>query len=204
MEPFLSITEIAAPLEIADIDTDMLFPAAFLKTVKRNGLSKALFYNMRVEQPDFVLNKSPWDRAGILIALHNFGCGSSREHAPWALMDFGIKCIIAPSFAEIFQGNCFKTGILPIELDEGEVKLLLSEAKDPATAMMKVDLEDQMITRAKGQRLPFSVDPQRRQRLLHGTDDIELSLAHVEDMTRHEQRSAEAQPWLKPIPAELP
>lgn len=204
MKPFASITEIAAPVEIADVDTDMLFPSAFLKTVSREGLSNALFYNIRKANPDFPLNVAPWDRAGILIALDNFGCGSSREHAPWALLDFGISCIIAPSFADIFRGNCFKNGILPIELGRSEVELLLAEAKEPATAALTIDLESGTITRAGGEQIRFSVDPQRRQRLLNGIDDISLSLKYADDIDRHERRSSEAQPWLKPIPAELP
>lgn len=204
MKPFLSITEIAAPVEIADVDTDMLFPSAFLKTVSRDGLANALFYNIRAGDPDFPLDNAPWDRAGILIALDNFGCGSSREHAPWALLDFGIRCIIAPSFADIFRGNCFKNGILPIELGRSDVELLLAEAKNPATATLTIDLQDETITRSGGEQIRFSVDPQRRQRLLNGVDDISLSLTYADDIDRHERHSAEAQPWLKPIPAELP
>lgn len=204
MMPFTFITAIAAPVEIADVDTDMLFPAAFLKTVSREGMAKALFHNVRADDPDFPLNKAPWDRAGILIALDNFGCGSSREHAPWALLDFGIRCVIAPSFADIFRGNCFKNGILPITLQRGEVELLLAEAKNPATATMTVDLETGTITRAGGGQIRFSVDPQRRHRLLNGIDDISLSLTYADDISRQEERSAKMQPWLKPIPAELP
>lgn len=204
MKPFTSITAIAAPVEIADVDTDMLFPAAFLKTVSREGMAKALFHNVRADDPDFPLNKAPWDGAGILIALDNFGCGSSREHAPWALLDFGIRCVIAPSFADIFRGNCFKNGILPITLGRSDVELLLAEAKNPATATMKVDLETCTITRASGAQIRFSIDPQRRNRLLNGIDDISLSLAFAGDIDRHEHRAAELQPWLKPIPAELP
>lgn len=204
MKAFTSLTAIAAPVEIADVDTDMLFPAAFLKTVSREGMAKALFYNVRADDPDFPLNKAPWDHAGILIALDNFGCGSSREHAPWALLDFGIRCVIAPSFADIFRGNCFKNGVLPITLDRSDVELLLAEAKDPATATITVDLETGTITRAGGAEIRFSVDPQRRHRLLNGIDDISLSLTFAKDVDRHEHRAAEAQPWLKPIPAELP
>mgnify|MGYP003579665778 CR=1 FL=1 len=204
MKPFISITAIAAPVEIADVDTDMLFPAAFLKTVSREGMAKALFHNVRVDDPDFPLNKAPWDHAGILIALDNFGCGSSREHAPWALLDFGIRCVIAPSFADIFRGNCFKNGILPITLRRSDLELLLAEAKNPATATMTVDLETGTIIRGGGAQIRFAVDPQRRDRLLDGIVDISLSLALAGDIDRHEHRAAASQPWLKPIPPELP
>ena len=203
MKPFTAITSVAAAVEIADVDTDMLFPAAFLKTVSREGMAKALFHNVRVNDPDFPLNKAPWNHAGILIALDNFGCGSSREHAPWALLDFGIRCVIAPSFAEIFRNNCFKNGILPITLDRIEVELLLAEVKNPATAIMTVDLEAGTITRTGGAQIRFMVDPQRRDRLLNGIDDIALSLKYIGEIALKERQFAKAQPWLRPIPADL-
>ncbi len=204
MIPFVSITEVAAPLELADIDTDMLFPAAFMKTVSRDGLSEALFYNARVADAEFPLNKAPWDRAAIIVALDNFGCGSSREHAPWALLDFGIRCIIAPSFAEIFRGNCYKNGILPVELSRQDVESLLSDVKNPETAVLTVDLETETITRAEGAQIRFSTEPRKRYRLLNGVDDIDASLTYARDITSHEHSLARAYPWLRSIPAELP
>ncbi|MET0373248.1 MAG: 3-isopropylmalate dehydratase small subunit [Rhizorhabdus sp.] len=204
MTPFTSLTAIAAAIPIANIDTDMLFPAAFLKTVSRDGLARALFHGLRMADPDFPLDHAPWTEARILVSLDNFGCGSSREHAPWALLDFGIRCVIAPSFAEIFQGNCFKNGILPVAVDRAVVEMLLADAADPVTATMTVDLEARTIVRFNGETIDFSVDDQRRERLLIGLDDISRTLDYAEDITRHESTSALIQPWLKAIPAELP
>jgi 3-isopropylmalate/(R)-2-methylmalate dehydratase small subunit len=200
MAPFRTLTGIAAPLPIANIDTDMLLSAKFLKTVSRAGLGKGLFHALRVddagrERPDFVLNREPWRHARILIALDNFGCGSSREHAPWALLDFGISCIIAPSFADIFYGNCFKNGILPIALPRATIDLLMAEASDPATATMTVDLAAGTIARAGGV-LAFTLDTQRRDRLLGGVDDIALALTFESAIAAQEARTREDAPWL--------
>lgn len=203
MEPFTTLTAVAAGIPIANIDTDMLFPAAFLKTVSREGLKDALFNTLRAD-PDFPLNREPWNHAGILVTLDNLGCGSSREHAPWALLDFGIRCVIAPSFADIFYGNCCKNGILPITLDQTDVNTLLADASDPATARMTIDLVRGRITRCNGAVIDFAIDPQRRERLLGGVDDIGLSLAYADQIARHEADAAQVQPWLRPIPVELP
>lgn len=204
MKPFTTLSAIAAPIAIADVDTDMLFPAPFLKTISRHGLADALFHNLRADDPDFPLNRHPWNHAGIIVALDNFGCGSSREHAPWALLDFGIRCVIAPSFADIFHGNCFKNGILPIVLARQEVEALLVTVSEPATAMISVDLERQLVILADGQELRFSIDPQHKERLLRGIDEIGTTLTHEADIIRHEEGFATAQPWMKPIPEDLP
>ncbi|MGH6614568.1 3-isopropylmalate dehydratase small subunit [Sphingomonas sp.] len=200
MTPFRHLTAIAAPLPIANIDTDMILSAAFLKTVSRAGLGKGLFHALRVdvdgrERADFILNRTPWREAGILITLDNFGCGSSREHAPWALLDFGIRCIIAPGFADIFHGNCFKNGILPICLPRDTVDLLMAEAADPDTATMTVDLETQTIARHGGVTR-FEIDAPRRARLLGGIDDIAQSLAFETAIAEHEDHASAAAPWL--------
>jgi 3-isopropylmalate/(R)-2-methylmalate dehydratase small subunit len=193
--PFRRLTGAAAPLPIANVDTDMILPAAFLKTVSREGLGRGLFHNLR-SGGDFVLDRAPWDQAKILVTLDNFGCGSSREHAPWALLDFGISCIIAPGFAEIFQGNCFKNGMLPIALPRVEIDLLLADAGDPGRAMLTVDLEAETIIRADGTALPFRIDPQRRARLLEGLDDIAFALGFEDAIAAHEGRVRREQPWL--------
>jgi 3-isopropylmalate/(R)-2-methylmalate dehydratase small subunit len=203
MQAFTTITAIAVGVPIANIDTDMLFPADFLKTTSREGLRNALFAALRAD-PEFHLNFAPWDRAGILVALDNFGCGSSREHAPWALLDFGIRCVIAPSFADIFHANCLKNGILPIRLCRAEVAALLEDASTANTAVMTVDLERQSILRSGGENISFSIDPQQRERLLHGLDDISLSLTHAAGIEKYEATAASTQPWLKPIPNLLP
>ncbi|QGZ93786.1 3-isopropylmalate dehydratase small subunit [Terricaulis silvestris] len=200
MTPFVRLTGIAAPLPIANIDTDMLVPAPFLKTVSRQGLGGALFHNQRFdelgqERLDFVINRAPWREAKILITLENFGCGSSREHAPWALLDFGIRCIIAPSFADIFHSNCCKNGILPIELDRAIVEDLMERARDPARATFTVDLEALTITTGD-REIPFAVDEQRRTRLLEGIDDIANSLHHEAAISAHEERARREMPWL--------
>ena len=200
MTPFRTLTGVAAPLPIANIDTDMLLSAKFLKTVSRTGLGKGLFHALRVdeegrERSDFILNRAPWRQARILIALDNFGCGSSREHAPWALLDFGISCIIAPSFADIFYGNCFKNGILPITLPRATIDLLMAETADPAAATMTVDLEAGTIAHAGGV-LAFTLDAQRRERLLGGVDDIALALTFERAIAAQEARTRDAAPWL--------
>src|SRR5947208_16364138 len=173
MEKFTQLTGVAAPLPIVNLDTDKIFPAIYLKTIKRTGLSKWLFEELRFRQdgsenPDFVLNQGPYRNAKILIGADNFGCGSSREHAPWALLDFGIRCIIAPSFADIFYGNCFKNGILPIKLPQEEVDKLMDDAERGANARISIDLEAQEIRGPDGGCLKFEVDPFRKQCLLNG------------------------------------
>jgi 3-isopropylmalate/(R)-2-methylmalate dehydratase small subunit len=198
--PFRRLTGIAAPLPIANVDTDMILPAAFLKTVSRSGLGKGLLYAARFdesgrERPGFILNRAPWRRAKILVALDNFGCGSSREHAPWALLDFGISCIVAPSFADIFFGNCFKNGILPVTLARDAVDALMAEASDRDTATFTVDLETQTITH-RGGETAFEIDPQRRARLLDGIDDIADALRHEDAIARYETEARRTAPWL--------
>ncbi|MFA6114673.1 MAG: 3-isopropylmalate dehydratase small subunit [Sphingomonas sp.] len=200
MEPFRTLTGVAAPLPIANVDTDMLLSAKFLKTVSRAGLGKGLLHALRTdaeggERPDFILNREPWRQARTLIALDNFGCGSSREHAPWALLDFGIRCIIAPSFADIFYGNCFKNGILPIALPRATIDLLMAEAADPATATMTIDLAAGTIAHAAGV-LDFTLDAQRRERLLGGIDDIALALTFESAIAAQEARTRGDSPWL--------
>jgi 3-isopropylmalate/(R)-2-methylmalate dehydratase small subunit len=199
--PFRTLTGIAAPLPLANVDTDMILPAAFLKTTSRQGLGRGLFHNLRKDaeghpRPGFILNRAPWTGAQILVTLDNFGCGSSREHAPWALLDFGIRCIIAPSFADIFHGNCFKNGMLPIVLPRTRIDTLLADAGDPAAATLTVDLAAQRIVRANGAALPFTIDPQRRARLLAGVDDIAYALGFRETIGRHETDVRATQPWL--------
>jgi 3-isopropylmalate/(R)-2-methylmalate dehydratase small subunit len=200
MAPFRTLTGIAAPLPIANVDTDMLLSAKFLKTVSRAGLGKGLFHARRVddagrERPDFILNRQPWRQARILIALDNFGCGSSREHAPWALLDFGISCIIAPSFADIFYGNCFKNSILPITLPRAEIDLLMAEAGEADSATMTIDLAAGTITHAGGVFV-FTLDTQRRERLLAGVDDIALTLTFESVIAAQETRTRDNAPWL--------
>ncbi|WCP16248.1 3-isopropylmalate dehydratase small subunit 1 (plasmid) [Sphingobium sp. AntQ-1] len=202
MTPFVMLEAIAAAVPIANVDTDMLVPARFLKTVSREGLAEALFHNLRVDDPTFPLNRAPWTGAGIIVALDNFGCGSSREHAPWALLDFGIRCVIAPSFADIFRQNCFKNGILPIELAPDRIATLLARAANPATARMTVRLVDQRIT-SGDVIIPFEIDPERRRRLLNGLDDIGLSLRHLDSIVAHERRAERAQPWVRSIPVDI-
>jgi 3-isopropylmalate/(R)-2-methylmalate dehydratase small subunit len=195
MQPFVRLTGIAAPLPLANIDTDLILSAKFLKTVSRTGLGTGLFHALRADRPDFVLNRDPWRRANILITHGNFGCGSSREHAPWALLDFGIRCVIAPGFADIFHGNCFKNGILPIRLPQAEVDRLIALVADPATATLTIDLEAQTIADQAGVAR-FDIDSARRQRLLHGIDDIAQSLAFAEPIAAHERSVADEAPWL--------
>ncbi len=200
MEKFTTLTGVAAPLPMINVDTDMIIPKQFLKTIKRTGLGKALFYEMRYredgsENPNFVLNKPAWREAKILIAGKNFGCGSSREHAPWALLDFGIRCIIAPSFADIFYENCFKNGILPIVLPQEEVDKLMEDAGRGANAVLTVDLENQVITRPDGEEIRFDVDPFKKHCLLNGLDEVGLTLRKVEKIERFEERYSSRFPW---------
>ena len=201
MEKFTTLTGIAAPLPLTNVDTDMIIPKQFLKTIKRSGLGKALFYELRFnedgsENPDFVLNREPYRKAQILIAGDNFGCGSSREHAPWALLDFGIRCIIAPSFADIFYNNCFQNGILPVKLPQAEVDKLMADAERGANATISVDLERQEITGPDGGVIHFEIDPFRKHCLLEGLDDIGLTLKKEEKIAAFEKDYAERFPWL--------
>ena len=201
MDKFTTLTGIAAPLPLINIDTDMIIPKQFLKTIKRSGLGKNLFDEMRFDQsgnelPDFVLNKPAYRDAQILVAGDNFGCGSSREHAPWALLDFGIRCVIAPSFADIFFNNCFKNGILPIPLPQEGVDKLMDDASNGANATLTIDLEAQEITRPDGQKIAFEIDPFRKHCLLNGLDDIGLSLTKVEAIDAFETTAQSARPWV--------
>ena len=181
MQDFAIFSGIAAPLPIANVDTDKIFAGRFLKTVGRTGLGEHLFSGLRyyddgTERPKFILNRMPWRNASILIALENFGCGSSREHAPWALGDFGIRCVIAPSFADIFYNNCFKNFILPIALPRLQVFELLADAEDPSLCCLQVDLTGSLLSRASGESIKFEIDEYRREALLNGRDDISASL----------------------------
>jgi len=201
MEKFTTLRGIAAPLPMINVDTDMIIPKQFLKTIKRTGLGKNLFDEMRynpdgTEKPDFVLNKPAYRNAQILVAGDNFGCGSSREHAPWALLDFGIRCIIAPSFADIFYNNCFKNGILPIALPQAEVDKLMDDAERGSNAIVTVDLEAQEITGPDGGRIRFEIDPFRKHCLLNGLDDIGLTLEKAAAIESFESGNRNSQPWL--------
>jgi 3-isopropylmalate/(R)-2-methylmalate dehydratase small subunit len=200
MEKFTKLTGVAAPLPLINVDTDMIIPKQFLKTIQRSGLGKNLFDEMRYdtegnEVPDFVLNKPAYRKAQILVAGENFGCGSSREHAPWALLDFGIRCVIAPSFADIFYNNCFKNGILPIALPQEDVDKLMDDAERGANAVVSIDLERQEITGPDGGRIGFEVDPFRKHCLLNGLDDIGLTMEKADAIDAFEARMQAAQPW---------
>jgi 3-isopropylmalate/(R)-2-methylmalate dehydratase small subunit len=201
MEPFKKLDGIAAPLNMINVDTDMIIPKQFLKTIHRTGLGKALFDEMRYnpdgsENPDFVLNKPAYRKAQILVAGENFGCGSSREHAPWALLDFGIRCVISTSFADIFYNNCFKNGILPIKLPQEMVDKLMDDAGRGANARISIDLETQEIRGPDGGMIKFEIDEFRRQCLLNGWDDIGLTLRDEEKITSYEARHKADAPWL--------
>jgi len=200
MEKFNTLTGVAAPMPLVNIDTDMIIPKQFLKTIHRSGLGKNLFDEMRYTQdgkeiPDFVLNQPAWRNAEILIAGDNFGCGSSREHAPWALLDFGIRCVISTSFADIFFNNCFKNGILPIVLPEDQVKTLMEDASKGSNARITVDLEAQTVTAADGTVFSFEVDAFKKHCLLNGLDDIGLTLEKVSAIDAFEARAQTQYPW---------
>ena len=204
MQAFTELTAIAAPLPLANVDTDKIIPARFLKTIKRSGLGKSLFAGLRydeagAERPDFVLNQEPFRGAEILVAHENFGCGSSREHAPWALLDFGIRCVIAPSFADIFHGNCFKNGILPVVLPRAVCDQLMEDARLGANARITVDLARQVVVRPNGEEIPFSVDPFRRHSLLNGLDEIGQTMQRTAAIDRYEAARTSAKPWLPSI-----
>jgi 3-isopropylmalate/(R)-2-methylmalate dehydratase small subunit len=201
MTPFTTLTGIAAPLPLINVDTDMIIPKQFLKTIQRSGLGKNLFDEMRYdteghEIPDFVLNRPAYRDAEILVSGDNFGCGSSREHAPWALLDFGIRCVIAPSFADIFFNNCFKNGILPIALAQEEVDLLMADAANGANARLTVNLADQTITRPDGSVISFEVDQFKKHCLLNGLDDIGLTMEKAAAIDSFEKSAAVQRPWV--------
>jgi 3-isopropylmalate/(R)-2-methylmalate dehydratase small subunit len=201
MDKFTELTGVAAPMPLINIDTDMLIPKLFLKTIKRTGLGKHLFDEMRYKEdgseiPDFVLNQPAYRQAQIIVAGENFGCGSSREHAPWALLDFGIRCVIAPSFADIFFNNCFKNGILPIRLPQEIVDQLMDDARNGANAKLTIDLEKQLITRPDGSTISFEVEEFRKHCLLNGLDDIGLTLQKGAAIDAYEEKLKASQPWL--------
>jgi 3-isopropylmalate/(R)-2-methylmalate dehydratase small subunit len=201
MQKFDKLTGVAAPLNIVNIDTDMIIPKQFLKTIKRTGLGKSLFYEMRFTQegkelPDFVLNQKAYRNAQILVAGDNFGCGSSREHAPWALLDFGIRCVISTSFADIFYNNSFKNGILPIVVTPEHLKLLMDDAERGSNATMTVDLVSQEIRGPDGGVIKFDIDPFRKHCLLNGLDDIGLTLEKADSIAAFEKRNAVSHSWL--------
>ncbi|QYX57306.1 3-isopropylmalate dehydratase small subunit [Roseovarius sp. SCSIO 43702] len=201
MEKFEKITGVAAPMPLVNIDTDMIIPKQFLKTIKRSGLGVNLFDEMRYdrqgnENPDFVLNKPQYREAEILIAGDNFGCGSSREHAPWAIKDFGIRCVIAPSFADIFYNNCFKNGILPIALPQEQVDVLMEDAEKGSNARMTVDLEAQTVTTSEGETFHFEVDAFKKHCLLEGLDDIGLTLEKAAAIDGFESKASMERPWV--------
>ncbi|MDX2307021.1 MAG: 3-isopropylmalate dehydratase small subunit [Hyphomicrobium sp.] len=202
MDKFVKLTGVAAPLPLRNIDTDMIIPKQFLKTIKRTGLGKSLFFEMRydpatgAEVPDFVLNKPQYRKAQILVTGENFGCGSSREHAPWALLDFGIRCVIAPDFADIFYNNCFQNGILPIKLSQADVDKLLDDASRGANATLTVDLEAQEIRGPDGGVIKFDIDAFRKHCLLNGLDAIGLTLQKDTAISSFEERATVARPWL--------
>ncbi|GIS12212.1 MAG: 3-isopropylmalate dehydratase small subunit [Alphaproteobacteria bacterium] len=201
MKKFDQLTGVAAPLNILNIDTDMIIPKQFLKTIKRSGLGANLFDEMRFTQDgeeiaDFVLNREPYRGAEIIVAGDNFGCGSSREHAPWALLDFGIRCVISTSFADIFYNNCFKNGILPITVSADDRDALMADAADVENPELSIDLETQTIRRPNGVEVSFEIDPFRKQCLLEGLDDIGLTLEKGGSIDSFEATRAEEKPWL--------
>jgi 3-isopropylmalate/(R)-2-methylmalate dehydratase small subunit len=201
MRPFTELHAKAVPLDMANLDTDQIIPKQFLKTVEREGLGKGLLYDLRFDaegraKPGFVLNDPRYAGAGVLIAGENFGCGSSREHAAWALEDFGLRCVIAPSFADIFYGNCFQNGLLPIALPADEVKALMEEAKG-GNHVFSVDLASQTVTAPSGRRFHFDIDPSRKAKLLEGLDSIGETLQRAGDIDIFETRQALTQPWLE-------
>jgi 3-isopropylmalate/(R)-2-methylmalate dehydratase small subunit len=200
MEKFIRLTGVAAPMPIMNVDTDMIIPKQYLKTIARTGLGKGLFSELRYrddgsENPDFVLNKPAYRKAQILVAGDNFGCGSSREHAPWALLDFGVRAVISTSFADIFYNNCFKNGILPIKVAQAELDKLMDDAERGANATLTVDLEAQEIRGPDGGVIRFDIDPFRKQCLLEGLDDIGLTLQKEAAIESFETSSAAARPW---------
>jgi 3-isopropylmalate/(R)-2-methylmalate dehydratase small subunit len=204
MQAFTTLSGIAAPLPMANVDTDKIIPSRFLKTIARTGLGKNLFDGLRYEadgseKPGFVLNREPYRHAEILVTHENFGCGSSREHAPWALLDFGIRCVIAPDFADIFHGNCFKNGILPVRLPRAVCDALMADAGLGANARISIDLKRQVVIRPSGEEIGFEVDAFRKHRMLLGLDDIGETMQRGAEIERFEAEQAAAQPWMPGI-----
>ena len=200
MEKFEKLAGVAAPMPLVNIDTDMIIPKVFLKTIKRSGLGVNLFDEMRYdrdgnEKPDFVLNKTQYREAKVLVAGDNFGCGSSRVHAPWAIADFGIKCVVSTSFADIFYNNCFKNGILPVVLPQDQVDILMKDAEKGANSIIEVDLENQTIASSDGEVFSFEVDPFKKHCLLNGLDDIGLTMEKEDKITAYESKAAQMFPW---------
>jgi 3-isopropylmalate/(R)-2-methylmalate dehydratase small subunit len=201
MESFTTLTGVAAPLPIDNVDTDMIIPKQYLKTIKRTGLGAGLFAEMRYredgsEHPDFVLNKSAYRNAAILVAGDNFGCGSSREHAPWALLDFGVRCVISTAFADIFYNNCFKNGILPIKVAPEDLANLMDDAERGANATLTVDLEAQEVRGPDGGVVRFEIDAFRKHCLIEGLDDVGLTMVEAPAIEAYEKKAAAARPWL--------
>ena len=200
MDKFKKLTGVAAPLPMINVDTDMIIPKQYLKTLGRTGLGKALLTELRYdengkERPDFVLNKPAYRRAQILVAGDNFGCGSSREHAPWAMMDFGIRCVISTSFADIFYNNCFQNGILPIKVKPDELEKLMDDANRGSNATMTIDLENQEIHGPDGGTIKFEIDSFRKHCLLNGLDDIGITMQKEKSITSYEEETAKSRPW---------
>ena len=200
MQKFTTLTGVAAPLPIINVDTDMIIPKQYLKTIKRTGLGTGLFSEMRYnddgsENPDFILNKPAYRNAQILVAGDNFGCGSSREHAPWALLDFGIRCVISTSFADIFYNNCFKNGILPIVVSPEDLRKLMDDAERGANATLTVDLETQTIAGPDGGSIAFEIDAFKKHCMLNGLDDIGLTMEKAPSIAAYEQKLGESRPW---------
>ncbi|WP_371225095.1 3-isopropylmalate dehydratase small subunit [Roseovarius sp. 2305UL8-3] len=201
MDKFENLSGIAAPMPLVNIDTDMIIPKQFLKTIKRSGLGANLFDEMRFDRqgneiPDFVLNQPQYREAEILVAGDNFGCGSSREHAPWAIKDFGIRCVIAPSFADIFYNNCFKNGILPVALPQSQVDVLMKDAEKGSNARMEIDLEAQTITTSDGDVFSFEVDAFKKHCLMNGLDDIGLTMEKAASIDTFEAKASAERPWV--------
>ncbi len=200
MEPFNKLTGVAAPLPLVNIDTDMIIPKQYLKTIKRTGLGAGLFAEMRFdadgkENPDFVLNKPAYRKAQVLVAGENFGCGSSREHAPWALLDFGIRCVISTSFADIFYQNCFQNGVLPIIVTPEQLDMLMDDAERGANATLSIDLEAQEIRGPDGGVVKFEIDPYKKHCMLNGLDPIGLTMVKADKIADYEEKTAAARPW---------
>jgi 3-isopropylmalate/(R)-2-methylmalate dehydratase small subunit len=201
MDKFTTLTGIAAPMPLVNIDTDMIIPKQFLKTIKRSGLGVNLFDELRFDRdgqelPDFILNQPAYRQSQIIVAGDNFGCGSSREHAPWALLDFGIRCVISTSFADIFFNNCFKNGILPVTLPQEAVEVLMEDARKGANARITVDLENQTVSTSDGQEFHFDIDPFRKHCLLNGLDDIGLTMEKDASIGSFEDQMAQSRPWI--------
>ena len=205
MDKFNTLTGVAAPMDMINIDTDKIIPKLHLRTIKRTGLGKVLFEELRFEtdgseKPDFILNKEPYRNSKIIVAGDNFGCGSSREHAPWALLDFGIRCVISTSFADIFYNNCFKNGILPIRVTKDQLDALMADASDTENPELTVDLVNMEIKRPNGVTVPFELDAFRRECLLDGLDDIGLTIQKGDKIDGFEAQQNQAQPWLNSAP----